>query len=143
MGALAMAGCSDVSEDSLDNLTTTVPTSDASADDTGAMDDASPTTTVPSTTTSTVIVTTEPVDETTTSTSIAGATSAPDETTTTAPAAAGDDTLPRTGPSEAALFGMIGLGLVLAGRFLFDGMSFIDGWMWARASRRDDPVAPR
>ena len=57
--------------------------------------------------------------------------------------AIGDGTLPRTGPTEAAVFAAVGSSLILAGRALLDWLGWLDRLQLARTSRSKRPLAPR
>ncbi len=51
--------------------------------------------------------------------------------------------LPHTGPSEAAVLAAIGCALVVAGRFVIDGLKWLDQVQLAKLHRRKPPIGPR
>lgn len=54
-----------------------------------------------------------------------------------------DGSLPRTGPSEAAVLAAVGCSLVVAGRFLLDGLRWLDHTHLNRSMSKKPPIAPR
>lgn len=54
-----------------------------------------------------------------------------------------DGSLPRTGPSEAAVLAAVGCALVVAGRFLLDGLRWLDHIHLNRSMSKKPPIAPR
>ncbi len=83
-----------------------------------------------------------------TTTTAAPATTAPPTTAAPTsiapPVTAVDGTpLPHTGPSEAAVLAAVGCALVVAGRFVIDGLKWLDQVKLAKLHERKPPIAPR
>lgn len=153
---VALTGCSQLSGGDIDAAETTVGYTDSTeadglgsdvsgadttaappttADTAAAESTAAPTTAAP-TTASTAAPTTAPpttaAPTTAAPTTAAPTTAAPTTAAPTTQADGGTDgsTLPRTGPSEAALFVAVGSVMILAGRSVFDALGLIDRRRW-------------